>query len=760
MSELNTNAIEFVHKKHNIPGPQIIATAKLLFVDACTIPFISRYRKEVTGALDEVQIKNIKEAYEEYLELEKRKVFILKAIKDLEKLTPALEKSIQACESLTILEEIYAPYKTKRKTKADKARELGLEKVSNFLLTSKDPIQNILDDLTKEFVDTKKCENIKDVISGGLDIIAETFVQDLEIKEQIRQDLKSNGEFSSEKRKDAEKIEEHHKYKDFFEYKEPIKNLFDSKNSHRFLAIRRGVAAKVLKASISSNQDYAVSLLRDKYFNESLNLGNQEVLEQTAEKAYKVSIHTSLDLEYKSELKKIADLAAIEVFGKNLKDLLLSPYLGAKAVIGIDPGIRTGCKVVVIDKTGKYIGDHVIYPFAPKFDVQGSAMIIDKILDAFEIEHIAVGNGTNGRETLQFLKQNIKRVKDKSVKATMVNESGASIYSASDIAREEFPDKDVTVRGAISIARRFQDPLAELVKIDPKSIGVGQYQHDVNQVRLKKELETITESCVNYVGVDINTASAPLLSFVSGIGPTVAKNIVKHREKNGPFKTRQDFLGISRFSEKVFEQAAGFLRIYDGEESLDSTFVHPENYQTLHSWLKSKNAQELSSEVIDQIAKDTELKEKLGPHTFKDIIDSLSAPKQDPRSEFESIDFRDDVTSMEDLKLGQWYTGVVNNLTNFGAFVDLGIKESGLLHVSEISDTFISNPAEKLKVGEKVKAKVIEIDYPRKRISLSLKNSDTVSTAQTKPSKKGKKPQAPAAPKNNAFAALKGLKLK
>ena len=474
-------------------------------------------------------------------------------------------------------------------------------------------------------------------------------------------------------------------------------------------------------------------------------------------------------MELKSELKTIADNAAIDVFGVNLKNLLLQPYLGSKAVLGIDPGIRTGCKVVVIDDTGKYVGDHVIYPFAPKFDTQGSKVIIDKLVEAFQIKYIAIGNGTNGRETLEFIEDNIDAVKSGDVKAAMINESGASIYSASDIARKEFPDKDVTVRGAISIARRFQDPLAELVKIDPKSIGVGQYQHDVNQVRLKKSLGAVVEDCVNFVGVDINTASAPLLSYISGIGPSIAENIVKTREKKGVFKSRGQLLDVSRFSEKIFQQAAGFLRIYNGDHPLDGTFIHPEQYPILEAWTKEQgtdlNSLVQDKEVIAKLEKDQALKEKVGDLTFADIVKSLKAPKQDPRSEFKPVEFRKDVRKIEDLKDGQWYTGVVNNITNFGAFVDLGVKESGLLHVSQIADEYIENPMDKLKVGEKLKVRVIGLDLERKRISLSCKSEDSadapIQSSAPRKSKPGKRaPMPPKDIKNNAFAGLKGLKLK
>ena len=735
------------------------------------MPFISRYRKEATGNLDEVQIRAIKDAYEEYIEMEKRREFILDAIKKQEKLTPELEKKILAADTLNKLEDLYAPYKSKRKTKGTIAKEKGLEPLAQFLLTSKKSFEESVEELKKQYVDASegKVKDLKEALNGACDILVEDFSQDPDLKEDLRKDFWSIGKVKASKRKDAETITDWDKFKDFFEFEENVEKIKDPKNTHRFLAMRRGMNLKVLKLEVAIEPDLAYQKVEGHMFPDSEGLGNYELLQKLAKKAYDNSISSSLDLELKSELKTIADNAAIDVFGVNLKNLLLQPYLGSKAVLGIDPGIRTGCKVVVIDDTGKYVGDHVIYPFAPKFDTQGSKVIIDKLVEAFQIKYIAIGNGTNGRETLEFIEDNIDAVKSGDVKAAMINESGASIYSASDIARKEFPDKDVTVRGAISIARRFQDPLAELVKIDPKSIGVGQYQHDVNQVRLKKSLGAVVEDCVNFVGVDINTASAPLLSYISGIGPSIAENIVKTREKKGVFKSRGQLLDVSRFSEKIFQQAAGFLRIYNGDHPLDGTFIHPEQYPILEAWTKEQgtdlNSLVQDKEVIAKLEKDQALKEKVGDLTFADIVKSLKAPKQDPRSEFKPVEFRKDVRKIEDLKDGQWYTGVVNNITNFGAFVDLGVKESGLLHVSQIADEYIENPMDKLKVGEKLKVRVIGLDLERKRISLSCKSEDSadapIQSSAPRKSKPGKRaPMPPKDIKNNAFAGLKGLKLK
>jgi uncharacterized protein len=689
----------------------------------------------------------------------------------MEQLTPELEKKIIACETLNQLEDIYAPYKSKKKTKATIAKEKGLEGLANLILQEKNSFDKMIEKISKDFVTQSggKVKDLEEAINGACDIIVESFVHNIETKEELRSEFWKSAKIKSSKRKGAEEITDHLKFKDFFEFEENISALQDPRNTHRFMAMRRGMNLKILKIEIILEGDHGIKIIETNSFPEGEALGNYELLLKLAKKAYDTSISSSLDLECKTELKKVSDTAAIDVFGVNLRNLLLQPYLGSKAVLGIDPGIRTGCKVVVIDANGKFIGDHVIYPFAPKMDKAGSKLILEKLIEAFSIDYIAIGNGTNGRETLEFVEDNIKAVADGKIKATIISEAGASIYSASDVARKEFPDKDVTVRGAVSIARRFQDPLAELVKLDPKSIGVGQYQHDVNQVKLKKSLTGVVEGCVNFVGVDLNTASAHLLSYISGIGPSVAENIVKHREKIGGFKSRQQLLKVSRFTNKVFEQSAGFLRIYEGENSLDGTFIHPERYPILEAWTKN-NATSLDKLVSDDVlinnlSMDSTLKSEIGVMTFDDIIKSLKSPKQDPRSEFKSIEFRKDIRKSADLKAGEWYTGVVNNITNFGAFVDMGVKESGLLHISQIADEFVENPLDKLKVGQELKVRVIEVDLDRKRVSLSCKSDSSVeyskskgSGANNKTTQKNTKPQPQI--KNNAFAGLAGLKLK
>jgi uncharacterized protein len=775
---LDPKAVVFSTQKLGIPANKVLATAKLLFEEECTIPFIARYRKEVTGNLDEVQIRDIQESYNEYVETEKRREFILDAIKKMEMLTPELERQIKVAQNLNQLEDIYAPYKSKKKTKAMIAKDNGLEPLSNMIMSGDKDIRTLVTDIEEKFVKPTagKVKDVQDAINGACDILIETFSHKLELKERIRQTFWESGIMKASLRKDGEKVEDAQKFKDFFEFSEPLAKIKDPRSSHRYMAMRRGMNLKILKVDSEIVPEIGIGMVEQEFFPKKDKLANYELLKKCAEKSYTNYIQPSLDLEVKNELKKIADTAAISVFGINLKNLLLQPYLGSKAVLGIDPGVRTGCKVVIVDNTGKFMGDHVIYPHEPRLDKVGSAQILTKMIEMFNIEYIAIGNGTYGRETLEFVESHIPQVKDGKVKATMISESGASIYSASDIARQEFPDKDVTVRGAISIARRFQDPLAELVKIDPKSIGVGQYQHDVNQVQLKNNLEAVVESCVNFVGVDLNTASAPLLSFVSGIGPSVAQNVVKYRDDKGGFKSRQELLKVSRFTQKVFEQSAGFLRIYNAAHPLDGTFIHPERYPTLEAWVKTKN-KTLNDLLTDEslqndLATDKKLKDDMGEMTLTDIVKCLKAPSQDPRTTFKSVEFTKGISDLKDIKIGQWYQGQVTNITMFGAFVDIGIKENGLLHISEMSDRFVENAMDVLKVGQEVKVRVLGIDLDRRRISLSCKSDSqtegVTGTGAGAPRKGGgprreeARPQMASGPqfKNNAFAALKNIQVK
>jgi uncharacterized protein len=769
---LEQHAVVFAASETNINARSVLSVLNLLITEQCTVPFVARYRKEVTGGLDEVQIRAIQESYENYIEREKRREYILDAIKKMEQLTPELEKKIKAADTINQLEDLYAPYKAKKKSKGMLAKEAGLEPLAQLILTTYKTKNELSSELADKFNNKDfKITNFNEAYSGALDIIIEMLAHDFETKEILRKDYWQDAVLKSTKRDKAEEEDKDWmKYKDYFEFTQKVSELKDPKASHRFLAMRRGMTSKTLKVDVVYNDESALGLLRKRFF-DSTKLGCMPDLELAAKKAYLNYIHPSLDLEIKSELKKISDETAISVFGINLKNLLLQPYLGPKSVIGVDPGVRTGCKIVIVDKTGKFLADCVIYPHEPRLQVKESAMILDAIIEQFKVEHIAIGSGTFGRETLSFIQDNVKKVKDGKVNATLISEAGASVYSASDIAREEFPDKDPTVRGAISIARRFQDPLAELVKIDPKSIGVGQYQHDINQARLKKSLESVVESCVNFVGVDLNTASAPLLAYVSGIGSALAQNVVKYRESHGGFKNRKEILNVTRFSAKIFEQSAGFLRIYNGEETLDATFIHPERYDLLKSWtIENKtDLKELLSnkEIISKLERDHDFKSKVGEFTFNDIIKALKAPSQDPRTEFKSFEYRKDISKITDLKIGEWYPGLVTNITQFGAFVDIGIKENGLLHVSQISDNFVDNAMDALKVGEEVKVQVIDLDLDRGRISLSAKKgtefnrgpSNFIKESRNQPTSKSIPQQRSQEMKNNAFAGLKNFKV-
>lgn len=771
---LEQNAVIFAAQETGINARNILAVLNLMITEQCTVPFVARYRKEVTGGMDEIQIRAIHESYENYIEREKRRTYILDAIKKMEQMTPDLEKKILAADTINQLEDLYAPYKAKKKSKGMIAKEAGLEPLANEILTTSKTKEELKaaygDSLNKpEFKITK----FEDAYAGAFDIIIEMMAHDTEAKEILRNDFWKDAVLKSSKRDKAEQEDKDWmKYKDYFEFSQKISELKDPKAGHRFLAMRRGMTSKTLKVDVDFPEEIATGLLRKRFY-DGANLGCAQDLELAGKKAYANYIYPSLDLEVKSELKRLSDETAISVFGINLKNLLLQPYLGPKAVIGVDPGVRTGCKIAIVDDTGKFLADCVIYPHEPQMKVKESATILNAIIEQFNVHHIAIGNGTYGRETLAFIQENVTKVKEGKVQATTISEAGASVYSASEIAASEFPDKDVTVRGAISIARRFQDPLAELVKIDPKSIGVGQYQHDVNQARLKKSLEGVVESCVNFVGVDINTASAPLLSYVSGIGPALAQNVIKYRDANGTFKNRKEILKVTRFSPKVYEQAAGFLRIYNGEEPLDGTFIHPERYDMLDSWAKKNNisTKDLVSdkEIISKLERDQGFKSEVGEFTFNDIVKALKAPSQDPRTEFKSFEYRKDVSKITDLKVGEWYPGLVTNITQFGAFVDIGIKENGLLHVSQISDEFVENAMNALKVGQEVKVQVIEVDYDRGRISLSAKQGAQVT--RSAPSAGGERrnnnnSQSTAKHmtdnkqiKNNAFAGLKNLKL-
>ncbi len=768
---IHPNASAYTSQETHIPLAKVSATLELLIQEECTVPFITRYRKEKTGGLNEEQIREIQGIYEKFIEREKRREYILETINKREMLTPELEKKIKTATTINQLEDLYAPYKVKRKTKGQKAKEAGLNLLAESILKGEKKLEQLKRQTDHWHNPEKGIKSWEDALSGASFIIIEHFAHDIEIKEQLRQNYWREAQLVSSKRKNAEEIKDSHKYKDYFNFTQSLQELKRAKAGHRFLAMRRGMTQKVLKVEIKYEESVAIKLIQKKHFPKNTH-PFFELLYECAKKAITTSIHPSLDLEIKTELKKISDESAIHVFNVNLKNLLLQPYLGSQAVLALDPGIRTGCKTVVVDKTGKFLFDTVIYPHPPQNDTKGSIETLSRLIDHFQIEYIAIGNGTFGRETLQFVENNIAMIKENKTKVVLVNESGASIYSTSEVAKQEFPDKDATIRGAISIARRFQDPLAELVKIDPKSIGVGQYQHDLNQSKLKKSLSGVVEDCVNYVGVDINTASPHLLSYISGIGPNLAHNIVKMREKQGGFKHRQEFLKIPRFNQKVFIQAAGFLKVYQGENPLDRTFIHPERYDVLSTWVKNQGL-ELKTlveneEVISNLEEDKTFKDEVGSFTHIDIINSLRAPGQDPRQEFKTTEFRKDIKTIEDLKTGQLYPGIVTNITNFGAFIDIGIKENGLIHISEMANRFVENPLELLKIGQEVKAKVIGVDRDRGRISLSLKTEKSEKTLKASNNKKKSPPKnrkkthnpSHSSFQNKAFASLKNFKIK
>ena len=742
--------------------PNFIAKAlELLTVEKATVPFVARYRKEATGGLEDVDLIKILDHYEESVEKEKRRAFILETIEKSEKLTPKLKNQILNAKSLLELEDLYAPFKSKRKTKGQTASELGLEPLSVIIKTQKTGSASELELLANKYI-TKDVTDAEAAINGAMDIIVEEIYQNTELKTKIRDLYWKEALITAKPKKDHEKIPDFDKYKDYFEYSIQISKLTEPKQSYKFLALQRGASEKVLKVDVLFDHEQAKPLVIANLFTDFKNLTFKDTLYKCIDKALLSYLHSSLSLELKSELKKIADESAITVFKENLKNLLLQPYLGSKKVLGIDPGVRTGCKIAIIDSNGEFVDESVVYPHPPKNDVQGSMKNISELINKFDIEFIAIGSGTYGRETLAMVNEHVAEVKSKKTKSVLISEDGASVYSASEIARSEFPNLDVTVRGAISIARRFQDPLAELVKIDPKSLGVGQYQHDVNQVKLKKSLENVVESSVNYVGVDLNTASYSLLSYISGLGESLAKNIVSKRKTLKGFKSREDLKSVSRFSDKNFEQSAGFLRVYSSENPLDHTFIHPENYPIIEDWCKSNKVKvtDLVSDksIIDKFKNDADTKEKIGVYTHEDIVKALLSPSQDPRKTFTPFEYKDGVKDISDLSVGLNYPGIVTNITQFGAFVDIGIKENGLIHISEMSNQFVQDPLEVLKVGQEVNAKLIALDPERKRVSLSLKTQNkSSSNTYSKPVHKNTNTAKPIDDRN-PFSKLKGFK--
>jgi len=709
---MNENYFARIAAELNIQGRQVAATAQLL-AGGGTVPFIARYRKEVTGQLDEVVITAVRDRLAALVELDARREAITKSLVERQLLTDALKQGIAAADTLAALEDLYAPYRPKRRTRAMIAKEAGLEPLADKLFTQLPTLDPLAE--AAAFVDaTKGIADVNAALAGARDILAERVADDATARAKLRELYHEQATVRSKVL--TEKEAEGAKFKDYFDWSEPLATI----PSHRLLAIRRGEAEGVLMLRVNPPEESALNIL-EPLFVRGTGPAAQQVRDAVKD-SYKRLLGFALEAEMRIESKKRADTEAIRVFADNLRELLLAAPLGRKNVLAIDPGFRTGCKVVILDRQGKLLHNDVIYPSQSDSRVREAGETVRRFVEHFKIEAIAIGNGTAGRETETFIRG---LGLPKTIPVVMVNESGASIYSASEVARAEFPDQDLTVRGAVSIGRRLMDPLAELVKLDPKSIGVGQYQHDVEQTALKRSLDDVVISCVNRVGVELNTASEQLLAYVSGIGPGLAANIIAYRNENGPLKSRQELLKVARLGPKAFEQCAGFLRVRDGENPLDASAVHPESYPVVATM-----AQDLACGVAD-LLRDSALRARLkldkyvtptvGLPTLTDIVAELAKPGRDPRQQFEAFSFAEGVNQMTDLKPGMKLPGVVTNVTAFGAFIDIGVHQDGLAHVSQLADRFIKDANEAVKVGQRVHATVLEVDLERKRISLSLK---------------------------------------
>jgi len=688
-----------------------------LFDEGATIPFISRYRKERTGALDETQVAEVKHWYTKFDELAKRKIAIIKSIEEQGKLTDDLKLKIENEIDPQTVEDIYLPYKPKRRTRASIAKEKGLEPLAKAIFEGGTASPK---DSAKHFIGDK-VSSVDDALAGARDIIAEWIAESQPVRASLRDLYSKWGTIVSKVAKGKDSEEEASKYRNYFDFSERL----DKIPSHRLLAILRASSEEVLGVKIDVNCDYALERIDNcvsKMTPRRLNESCLDQVDEAVSDAYKRLLHPSIENEALAIAKEKADVEAIRVFGENLRQLLLSPPVGQKRTLAIDPGFRTGCKVVCLDAQGALLHNDTIYPHPPVNEKSTAMKKLSHMVEAYKIEVIAIGNGTAGRETEEFIK---KMELPAGVKVYSVSEDGASIYSASPLAREEFPNYDVTVRGAVSIGRRLMDPLAELVKIDPKSIGVGQYQHDVDQILLKETLDNTVESCVNSVGVNLNTASKNLLSYVSGIGPSLAQNIVEYRDENGAFESRKDLLKVKRLGDKVFEQAAGFLRIPDSQNPLDNSAVHPERYHLVESMAKDLGVDvaELikDGEIRSKIDVKRYVSEEVGMPTLNDIISELAKPGRDPRQTIKVFEFSSEIKTIEDVKIGMILPCIVTNITNFGAFVDIGIKQNGLIHVSQMADKFVSNPADVLKIHQQLQAKVVDVDMQRQRIGMSLK---------------------------------------
>lgn len=690
-----------------------VAACLRLLDEGATVPFISRYRKEATGGMDEVTVYNIKKRHEALFEIEKRKEYIRQILTENNALTPELDARIEETLDPVVLEDIYLPYKPKRNTRAQAARALGLEPLAKMIMSQSSG--SSASQLAAKFVkgDVKSAD---DAIAGASDIIAEWVSESEKARNIVRSRYQRSATIVAKvvpgKEADGDK------YQNYFNFSEPLRTC----NSHRYLAIRRAEEEGILKVSICIDDNEMIDRLSRMFIRSTASAELADIVAAAVKDGYRRLMRPSIENEIAASTKEKSDNGAIQMFADNVRQLLMSPPLGQKRILAIDPGYRTGCKVVVLDEQGNLLDHTVIYPTPPANDFVGAGDALCYLVNRYRIDAIAIGTGTGGRETERFLRD---VVFTRRVQIFMVNEQGASIYSASEVAREEFPNEDVTVRGAVSIGRRLLDPLAELVKIDPKSIGVGQYQHDVNQARLKDSLDYVVEACVNSVGINVNTASRQLLSYVSGIGPTLAGNIVKYRAENGPFKTRSELMNVPRMGEKAFQMCAGFLRIPESANPLDNTAVHPERYDLVEQMASDVNADvaKLTRDrnLLHKIELDRYVTKDTGLPTLTDIVLELEKPGRDPRETVEEPVYDDSIKKIDDLHIGQELSGKVNNITAFGVFVDLGMKENGLIHISQLSDRFISSPADVVRIGQRVNVKVIDIDVARGRIALTMK---------------------------------------
>lgn len=708
--QVSTRILEFLNEDLPYKRNQM-RSALALLINRATIPFVARYRKEATGELNEIELKDISDKYDYYEELEDRKETVLGTIEKQGKLTDELKVQILQCREKTKLEDLYAPYKPKRRTRAQKAREKGLEPLADQIWEQPADGES-LETMAEEFL-TEDVETVEDALAGAHDIIAERIADDADIRQWLRGYMYENGLLTASVKKEWK--DQPSKFEMYYDFSEPVKSIA----GHRFLAIRRGASEDILNYSIDVDAEPVLDYIAGKCITDESPY--TEFLEEVIADAYQRLLSLSISSGILAEVREASEEEAIEVFSKNVRDLLMAAPAGHRNTLAIDPGFRTGCKIAGLNETGQFLQNETIYPHPPQAKRKEAGQLVKFLVGKYDIELIAIGNGTAGRETQTFV-QELLRNNDISATPVMVNESGASVYSASEVAVEEFPDLDVTVRGAISIGRRLQDPLAELVKIDPKSIGVGQYQHDVNQTKLKEELDSVVSSCVNAVGVDINTASKQLLTHVSGLTSSTAAAIVEQRESDGIFSNRQEIRDVAGIGDVTYEQCAGFLKIPGGDNPLDNSNVHPESYYIVEKMVQDvgKSLEEVIGRGIDVDPKKY-VDENKGLPTIQDILKELKRPGRDPRDEFEAASFKEGINEIEDLKEGMLLEGTVTNVTHFGGFVDIGVHQDGLVHISEIADKFVKDPHEEMKVGQVVKVKVLNVDVDRKRISLSMK---------------------------------------